>query len=51
MPYGVRRIRKGRGPAWFFGMKILVCSRTPSRAGIITSCTVNVSAGEGGACG
>ena len=44
MPYGVRRIRNGNGPDWFFGTKIFVCRRTPSRAGIITSRSVNAAA-------
>jgi hypothetical protein len=34
MPYGVRIMMNGSGPAWALGMKMRVWSPTPSRAGI-----------------
>src|SRR5215467_15111289 len=50
MPYGVRAMMNGRSctlPLAFFGVKIVVCSRTPSRIGIMTSLESN--AGGAGA--
>ena len=48
-PYGVRLMMIGRGSVLSFGVKILVCSCTPSRVGIITSRIVKRSASD--ACG
>src|SRR5262245_43447163 len=45
MPYGVRVKMIGRLSVAFFGTKIFVLSRTPSRVGIITMLESNAAAG------
>src|SRR5690242_13402225 len=47
MPYGVRAMMNGTSPLAFFGVKIVVCNRTPSRIGIITSLESNAGAAVG----
>src|SRR5207253_769454 len=49
MPYGVRVKMIGSGPGAPLGTKIVVCSFTPSRAGIITSVRSKPGA-ESGSC-